>query len=227
MAYNSRRTVRNFAVTGFTWFALLPVNGCVMQSTYDAAIQEGVETTAELERAREEQSQFARLVRDYERLNADTVREAETTTAAVQQAKDDAERERQAAEQYIGKLKQRIAQATKQHNALQYELTVAKENTAALQELIEVYQRKVRDGGTAGSPAPRAAEPAVQKPFDPSTIPQPQDLPVPVVEPPKPAAAPTTPLAKHPISRPQEPVDPGWFSNVKNWLVSLWQSVFS
>jgi hypothetical protein len=58
---------------------------------------------------------------------------------------------------------------TKQHGAVQYELTVAKENTSALQELVEVYQRKVRDGAVAGLASTPALEASAPKPFDPAT----------------------------------------------------------
>jgi hypothetical protein len=200
-----------------------------MKSTYDAAVQEGEATKSELERAREEQTLLARQVSQIERLNAEALRDAEATTAAVQQAKDDAERQRQLAEEQIAKLKQRLAQLTKQHGTVQYELTVATENTAALQELVEVYQRKVRDNASAGlttSPVPEATAP---KPFDPATIPTPQDLPPPTpsLETSKPVAAPgpqPPPVSQKPAA---EPKDSGWLSGVKEWIISLWRSVFS
>jgi hypothetical protein len=123
-------------------------------------------------------------------------------------------------------LTQKVAQATKQQRALQYELTVAKENGAALQELIDVYQRKVRDNGVITS----AAEPAVHKPFDPSNIPLPQDLPpAPAVTPPQPTPPPTpAPTPAPSQTRHSQPSqEDGWFTNLSNWLVSLWRSVFS
>jgi hypothetical protein len=203
----------------------LSSSGCVMQSTYDAVLQDGMATKAELDRARDEHNQLARLVSEFERLNDEMLREAETTVAAVQQAKDDAERERLANDRYHTKLKQRIAQAAKQHNALRYEITVAQENTAALQELVDGYQQKIRDDSST-RPLPPAAEPAVHKPFDPSTIPPPQDLPTaPAVESRKLPTASTTPPAPSPATRPQEG-DSDWLTSVTNWLVSLWQSVF-
>ena len=207
---------------------IFTVSGCVMQSTYDAALQEGMTARAELARAKDEERVLARQVSDMELLNADVMREAEGAASALLQAKDDAEQKRQQAELQIVKLQQKAAQATKQQRALRYELTVAKENASALQELIDVYQRKIRDGAVvaASSPVP---DPAVHKPFDPSTIPVPQDLPaVPAVSPPKPttpvpAPTPSTNSAKSP----QPPPDEGWVSSIKSWLVSLWHSVFS
>src|SRR6185503_11144185 len=123
--------------------AIFTVSGCVMQSTYDAALQEGMTARAELARAKDEERVLARQVSDMELLNADVVREAEGAASALLQAKDDAEQKRQQAELQIVKLQQKAAQATKQQRALRYELTVAKENASALQELIDVYQRKI------------------------------------------------------------------------------------
>ena len=202
--------------------------GCVMQSTYDAAVQEGMSAKTELVRAKEEQQLLARQVTEMELVNADVVREAEASASALQQAKDEADQERQQATQLIAKLQQKAAQAAKQQRSLQYELTVAKENTAALQELIDVYQKKVRDGAsvTAETSSP---EPPVQKPFDPSMIPIPQDLPAAPavapskpVQPPIPTPAPATPAKSH-----DPPPDEGWLSSIKNWLVSVWHSIFS
>ena len=208
-----------------TAFAVIVASGCVMQSTYDAAVQDTVMTRTELARALEEQTTLTRQVRDLEIKNADVVREAEASVATLRQAQDEADRERQQIEQQLARLRQKAAQATKQQHALKYELTVAKENGAALQEMIDVYEQKLRNGG----PIPSAAEPAVHKPFDPSTIPVPQDLPpAPAASapqplpPPTPAAAPATSPAKasHPSA------DEGWYTSIKHWLVSLWQSVF-
>ena len=216
----------------FVWlicFTTLTATGCVTKSTYDLTVKEGEVTKADLERAREEQKLLMRQASQMERLNAETMRDAEATTAAVQQAKEDAERQRQGAEEQIAKLKQKIVQLTKQNGAIQYELTVAKENTAALQELIDVYQKKVRDGTVTGITSSASLESPAPKPFDPATIPMPQELspPTPSPEPPKPAATPTPappPVSKKPVA---EPADSGWFSGIKEWIVSLWHSVFS
>ena len=217
------------AVPSICALAMFAASGCVMQSTYDAAVQEGLTTKTELARALEDQKTLTRQVSDMELLNADALREAEAAGAALQRAKDDAEYERQQLEQQIARLKQKLAHATKQQRSLQYELTVAKENTTALQERVDVHQRKVRDSAVATPPA-HNAEPAVHKPFDPSTIPVPQDLPtVPAVAPqqpaPKPAPAPAPPVSR---ARPsQSPSDEDWVTSIKNWLVSLWRWVFS
>ena len=214
------------AVTLSTLFALIVGGGCVLQSTYDTAVQDTVTTRTELARALEEQKTLTRQVSDMELENADAVREAEVATGALRQAHDAADRERQQIEQQLARLGQKLAQAAKQQHSLKYELMVAKENGAALQEMIDVYERKLRNG----SPSSSVAEPAVQKPFDPSTIPVPQDLPLaPAAAAPQPLPGPTAAAAPapSPAKAPHPSADEGWFTNIKNWLVSLWQSVFS
>jgi len=221
-------TIRT-AVTSLCGFALF-TSGCVMQSTYDAAIKEGLATKSELARELDEQQALTRQVTDLELQNADVMREAEGAAAALQQARDDGEHERRQHERLVAILTQKVAQATKQQRSLQYEMTVAKEHSAALQEMIDVHQRKVRDG-VAAAMSPAGAEPAVHKPFDPSTIPLPEDLPaLPAVAPQQPVSAPAA-LPAPPVSRTKPPEAPlpeeDWLTSLKNWLLSLWQSVFS
>ena len=209
-------------------FTILTASGCVMKSTYDAVVQEGESTKSELERARDEQKLLSRQVNQIERSNAEAMQEAEASRAAVQQAIEDVQRQREMTEAQLTRLKQKIAQLTKQHSALQYELTVAKENTVALQELVEVYQKKVRDGAGTGPGSSPALETPAPKPFDPASIPMPQELPAPTpsVEPSKPAAVATETPAQ--LSKPvAEPKNSGWFSGIKEWILSLWHSVFS
>jgi flagellar motility protein MotE (MotC chaperone) len=224
------RAIMSDRVTWMSGILLLAAGGCVMQSTYDTAVQEGITTKTELARALEEQKILTNHVRQMELSNADAVRDAEAAAAALRQEQDETEQQRHRVEQRIAKLKQQVAQATKQQHSLQYELTVAKENTAALQELIDVYQRKVRDGAMTTAAAP-AGEPAVHKPFDPSTIPLAQDLPPPPVvgqptpAPPSAPVQPATPTTNP--KRPPPPPEEGWVASITGWLLSIWRSVFS
>ena len=223
MGQNIRRRV----IVGWSCLTLLMVKGCVMKSTYDAAVYEGSIAKAELDRLKEEQSLLIRQVSRMEQSNAETMRDAETASAALLQVKEEADRERQTGEMQILKLKQKIAQLAKQQHAVQYELTVAKENTAALQELIEVYQKKVRDG-VAAIPSSSSTDTQVSKPFDPSTIPPPQELPPPpAVAPAKPVTIPAQGSSAASGKPSADPGDSSWFSSVKGWIISLWRAVFS
>ena len=210
--------------------ATFAAGGCVMRSTYDAALQEGMTAKAELAQAKDEHHGLARQVSDMEQLNAEAVREAEAAAEALRQAKDEAERKRQQAEQQIARLQQRVALATKQQRSLQYELTVARENASALQDLVDGFEKKVQDGAGIAA-ASSAPEPAVHKPFDPAAIPVPQDLPAAPAVIQQPAPAPTpAPTPAPATGRPKTvppPQDDDWFTNIKNWLMSVWHSVFS
>jgi len=202
----------------------------VMRSTYDAALQEGMTAKAELAQAKDEHHGLARQVSDMEQLNAEAVREAEAAAEALRQAKDEAERKRQQAEQQIARLQQRVALATKQQRSLQYELTVARENASALQDLVDGFEKKVPDGAGIAA-ASSSPEPAVHKPFDPAAIPVPQDLPAAPAVIQQPAPAPTpAPTPAPATSRPKTvppPQDDHWITSIKNWLMSVWHSVFS
>lgn len=206
------------------------LGGCVMKSTYDAAVQDAELTKAELERAREEQKFLARQATEIERQNRETMREAEAAAAAAQQAKLDIERERRQAEDLQAKLKQKLAQLARQQSALKNELVVAKENHAALQELVEVYQKKLRDqGGSLAAAAPLETTRAPE-PFNPATLPPPNMEPIAKPAPAPPPAAPAEPpvaAQPPPAPKPQEPAESGWLSAIKDWVVSLWRSVFS
>ena len=82
-----RITIATLSLCGVVMFA---ASGCVMQSTYDAAVQEGLTTKTELARALEDQKTLTRQVSDMELLTADAVREAEAAVDALQRARADA-----------------------------------------------------------------------------------------------------------------------------------------
>jgi flagellar biosynthesis chaperone FliJ len=215
-------------VIGIACFAIMS-SGCIMKSTYDAAVQETDSYKVELERAREEQRLYAKQVKELEQSNKDTMQDAEATLTATMRAQTDMEAERRLAEEQEAKLKQKIAQLIRQHHAMREELAVARENSAALQELVEVYKRKVaelpRDIVASSSPNTTPAS----KPFDPALLPPVQDLPppAPAVEPSKPAPVPAPATPPVPAKHKPEPAESGWLTTIKEWVVSLWRSIFS
>lgn len=201
---------------------------CVKKSTYEAVLRETDFAKAEIDRAKEEQRLLDGRVRQLEQMNAVAMRDAETTAAMAQQAKDEAEKQRKLTEDQQEKLSQKIAQLTRQQAAFEKAIVIAKENGAALQELVEVYQKKVRDAAGGTSPA-SVPQDAVQKPFDPAALPPAQELPAPapVLEPAKPQVGPS-PESPPPQSKPTpEPAEASWLGTIKDWIVSLWHSIFS
>ncbi|HSB44822.1 MAG TPA: hypothetical protein VLD60_07415 [Nitrospira sp.] len=215
-------------VIGITCIAIMS-SSCVMKSTYDASVRETDSLKAELERAKEEQRLYAKQVKELEQSNNDTMQDAEATLTATMRAQTDVEAERRLAEEQEAKLKQKIAQLIRQHHAMRGEIAVARENGAALQELVEVYKKKIaelpRDNVVSSSPNMTPTS----KPFDPALLPPVQDLPppAPAVEPSKPAPAPAPSTSPVPAKHKQEPAESGWLTTIKEWVVSLWRSIFS
>jgi hypothetical protein len=222
-----------YIIIGVACLAIMSA-GCVMKSNYDAVVQESDSYKLELEQAREEQKLYAKQVKELEQSNKDLMRDVEATVTSTLKAQTDMEAERRHAEDQQYKLKQKIWQLLKQQEAMRGELAVAKENGAALQELVDVYKRKVaelpRDVVASSTPDVTPAP----KPFDPALLPPVQDLPpptpAPAVEPSKAASATPTPApATPPLPAKQKPesAESGWLSTIKEWVVSLWRSIFS
>jgi hypothetical protein len=210
-------------------FVTAGAGGCVKKSTYEAVVQEAEFNRTELEVAKEEQKALARQVSLLEKQNAERMQDAEATVAAAQAMKSEAEKQQRSAEEQQARLKQKLVQLGRQQGALRGELAMAKENTAALQEMVEVYQKKVSElrGAGPASSAPEVAR--APEPFNPATLPPPEALPVPKPALESPAAPAATPPATTPPPAPQapEPEEQGWLSTIKGWVVSLWRSVFS
>lgn len=220
--------MKHLAMTFMFFFLVVMAAGCVKKSRYEAVLQEGEFAKSEIEREKEEQRLMARQVRQLEQMNAEVMREAEATTATVQRTKDEAERQRRLAEEQQEKLIRKIAQLTRQQAAFEKATVIAKENGAALQDLVDVYQKKVRELAEGTGPASALQAPE-QKPFDPAALPPAQELPAPTsaLEPVKPQPPPPS---QNPSPQPRptpEPADTGWLDSIKDWLVSVWRSLFS
>jgi len=230
----SAQNCRNLTSTIANVLACLAVmtsGGCVTNGTYNAAVKEARTVQGELERAKEEQRMLIREVSELEQLNAESMRETEVALAAVQEVKRDADMQRREAEQQQAKLRQKIPRLIRQHRVLQDDLAVARGNQGALQELIDVYKKKLADLEKERMTEPPPEVALAPKPFDPAALPPAQVLPepIPAVEPPKQETVTAPPPAKAPVSaKPTpEPAESGWLSTIKDWIFSLWQSVFS
>ncbi|WP_455377609.1 hypothetical protein [Petrachloros mirabilis] len=221
---------RNLAV----WISSLAVmfsSGCVMQSTYESVLKESESTKAEINAVTEEQQALSSQASELEKSNAEMMRTIEMTIGDTIKVQREVESQRRVAAMQQEKLGKTIAQLSRQRSALQKELAVSKENTAALKELVEVYKKKVREArlleesnlsqreNVETVPVPEAAAKSPASVTEPvsSTIP-PQAMPP--VEPP--AVQPTQP----PMKAPEED-DSGWLFSIIDWLLSIWRSLFS
>jgi DNA repair exonuclease SbcCD ATPase subunit len=227
--------LKSAIVNSLACLAVITSGGCVMNSTYNAAVEEAQAVKGELERTKEEQRILSRQVSELEKLNAESLRDIEVIAAEAEQEKTDADRQRREAEEQQAKLRQKIPQLIRQHGTLQDDLAVERKNQAALQELIEVYKKKVADLRNESAVASSPEVALAPKPFDPAALPPAQTLPepVPAAEPLKPEPAPpmpaTPPAAVAPpatTEQKSEPSDSGLLSTIKGWIVSLWHLVF-
>lgn len=222
------QSMKHLTMTLMLFLVVAMATGCVKKSTYEAVLQEADIAKTEIEREKEEQRLMTRQVRQLEQMNAEAMREAEATTATVQRNKDEADKQRRLAEEQQEKLIRKIAQLTRQQAAFEKATVIAKENGAALQDLVDVYQKKVRE--LAEEPGPASAPQATgEKSFDPAALPPAQELPAPAaaLEPIKPQPPPPS---QNPSPQPRstpEPADTGWLDSIKDWLVSIWRSIFS
>lgn len=207
------------------------VNGCVTKSTYDEVMADLEAIKAEITRAKEQSQTLSQEAAELERLKADLARQFETAAIALQQAKHNIEDEQAAAHRQLSQLAHRLNQLSAQQNSLRLALQRARDEEPTLQESVESF--KVRLAETNG---PRAsAFPAVATPADivatPTSTPVPgssgaQPAPVAVssvaTQPDQPPAKPALPAA--PV---QEATDEGFFAAIRNWILSLWRSIFS
>ena len=213
------------AIGSAACLTMLLCNGCVLNSTYEAAIKDAETIKTALRQTQEEQEALARLLEELGKSNRAALQETETIAAAVRQAKIDADTERRQAEAHQAELKMKIPQLIRQHTAIQGELAVAKENHAALQELVEVYQKKLAE---LPKPVDSPMSPGTTftaRALDPAPLPPMQAAPEPSMaeklsEPEKPQEAPV------PSGTVAEPADSGWLSAIKNWIRSILESLF-
>ena len=223
------------ATAGMLCLAALTTGACVMPSTYDEAVADLEATKAELDSSRTQSQVLTEQVSELQQLKIDLARHMEATSSAVQQAKQKRETEHTASQERLNKLNRTISQLTAQQNRLLYALQRANEEQPALQSNVERYTSKLSeaDGPRAPlSPPPIAptnelAETALAPPAQVAA--QTDPAPKPTVTTP---AAPADPTTANPKPQPankqtSEPVEEGWLSTIKGWVISLWQSLFS
>lgn len=207
--------------------------GCVMQSTYEAVVKERDSTKTEINAVIEEQQMLGRQASELEKSNAEAMRTIEVTISTTVSAQREIEAQQRLAVVQQDKLRTQIAQLSKEQSVLRKELAVSRENTAALKEMVEVYQKKVlearsvREGdssqgrsvGTAAALEVPTKSPEMAAESAPVTVP-PQEMP-PVAPPP------VKPQPPHPPMKTPGPEDSGWFGAIIDWLLSVWRSIFS
>lgn len=223
------------ATAGMLCLATLTTGACVMSGTYDAAVADLEATKAELKITRTQSQLLTEQVSELEQRKIDLAKQMETASSALQQAKQEMEAEHTASQERLSKLSRTISQLTAQQNSLRHALQRAHEEQAPLQSSVDRYKSKLgeADGPRASlfpPPIAHTNEPAETALAPPAQVAAQTDpVPQPTVTPP---AAPANPAAANPKPQPadkqtSEPVEQGWLSTLKGWVVSIWRSIFS
>lgn len=214
--------------------ALLVVGteGCVRSSIYEAVVKEAEVAKAEQQITSLEKETLTQQVKELEKLNDETIAEIERTLEAVQAVRRETERQKRESEANYGRLNHKIAQLAKRQTILRSELSVEKESSSGLKELVEVYKKKVREASTAVvAEIPSSEIEPITTPINPLKDPAPEALPDPITpSSPEQAVPSATPPLKKPVASPvksSEPAESGWFSAITDWVLSVWRSLFS
>ena len=222
------------AVTaGMLCLAILTTGACVMRSTYDVAVADLEAAKAELGSTRTQSQALTEQVSELQQLKIDLARQMEAASSALQHAKQKMETEHTASQERLSKLARTISQLTAQQHRLLYALQRANEERPALQSIVERYTSQL--GEAAGLRVPQSppliaptsgqGETALAPPAQVAAQTDPAPNPT-VTTPAAPADA--TAATPQPVNKQtSEPVEGGWLSTLKGWIVSLWQSIFS
>ena len=223
------------ATAGMMCLATLTIGACVMPSTYDAAVVDLETTKAELDSTKTQSQRLTEQVSELQQHKIDLARQMEAASSALQQASQAMEAEHNASQERLSKLNRTISQLTAQQNSLRYALKRANEERPALQSIVEKYKSKLGEADGPRAPlslppiahtneqAERALAPPAQAPVSNDPAPQPTVTT---------SAAPADPTAANLKPQPadkqtSEPVEEGWLSSLKGWVISLWRSIFS
>lgn len=223
------------ATAGMLCLITLTTGACVMQSTYDAAVADLEAANAELSSTRTQSQALTEQVSQLQQLKNDLTSQIEAASSALQEAKQEMETEHTALQEQLSKLNRTVSQLTAQQNNLRFAIQRAKEERPMLQSTVERYQSRTGDG--AGPRALRNPPPgAYANEQAQTTLAPPAQAPAPDDPHPNPTittrAAPADPTVGNP--QPQrankqtsEPVEEGWLSALKGWILSIWHSIFS
>jgi hypothetical protein len=221
---------RNFGVW-FSSLALIFFSGCVMQSTYESVLKESESTKAQTNALTEEQQVLSSQAGELEKSNSEMIRTIERTISETLKVQREVESLQRLAAVNQEKLRKTIEQLSKQQRALQKDLALSKENTAALKELVEVYKKKVREARLLEENKFSQKESLETVPVPEATPESPASVtePVPNAIPPQ-AMPPVQPPVVQPIQPPMkapEKENSGWLFSIIDWLLSIWRSLFS
>ena len=210
------------ATAGMLCLASLTTGACVTRSTYAVAVADLEATKAELDRTSIQSQVLTEQISQLQQLKIDLASQMEAAASAFQQAKQQMEAEHTASQKRLSTLHRMINQLIAQQNSLRYALKRANEEQPALQSNVEKYTSKL---GEADAPRAPLSTPPVERTNQPAET---------ALAPPAQGAAQTDPAPKSTVTTPQpankqtsEPVEEDWLSMLKEWIISIWRSIFS
>lgn len=219
------------AATGLLCLATLTTGACVTRTTYDTVADDLEAATAELHSTRAQTEGLTQQVSDLQQRQNDLARQLEVASSALQSAKKKMKFERTASQKRLSELNRTIQHLTAQQKSLRYVFNRATTEQARLQAAVESHTSNLDEAdGLSASPVPPPAEsarialvPPARSPVPNETAPKPTvtTMATPVNQP----AA--TPKPQPASNQTPGPVEEGWLSFLKEWIASLWQSIFS
>lgn len=223
------------ATAGMLCLATLTTGACVTRSTYAVAVADLEATKAELDNTSIQSQVLTEQVSQLQQLKIDLASQMEAASSALLHATQQMEAEHTASQKRLSTLHRTISQLAAQQNSLRYALHSANAARSVLQSLIERYRSKL---GEADGPKAPLSTPSVERTDQPAktalappaqVASQTDPAPKPTVTTP---AASADPTAANPTPQPankqtSEPVEEGWLSMLKGWVISLWRSIFS
>jgi len=222
------------AAIGMLCLATLTTGACVTRSTYDTAAADLEAAKAELHSTNAQTQELTQQVRDLQQRKSDLAKQMVVATLALDQATKETKAERTASQKRLSNLNRTIKQLTSQQKSLRDGFKRATKEQARLQSVVDSQTPILAEAdGLSASLAPPPATP-VNEPAKTALV-SPAQTPVPNESAPKATvtttAAPVNQPAtiqkpQPPRNQPPEPVEEDWLSFLKNWVASLWQSVF-
>lgn len=222
------------AAIGMLCLATLTTGACVTRSTYDTAAADLEAAKAELHSTNAQTQELTQQVSDLQQRKSDLAKQMVVATLALDQATKETKAERTASQKRLSNLNRTIKQLTSQQKSLRDGFKRATKEQARLQSVVDSQTPILAEAdGLSASLVPPPATP-VNEPAKTALV-SPAQTPVPNESAPKATvtttAAPvnqpaTIPKPQPPRNQPPEPVEEDWLSFLKNWVASLWQSVF-
>jgi len=225
------KTIHTAAI-GTLCLTILTTGACVTRSTYETATANLQASRAELQSSRTQMQGLTQEVSDLQQRQIDLARQLEVASSALQQAMQEIKAERTASQKRLSELVRTIQHLTAQQKSLRYVFNRATKEQTRLQSAVESHTSNLDEADElSASPVPPPAAPAKI-----ALVPPPARTSVPN----EPAPKLTVPTTAAPVNQPAvpqkpqpannqtpKPVEAGWLSFLKEWIASLWQSIFS